>query len=289
MVMIVTAAAVTVLVVMLMVMMLVLMLVVMTAAAMTVLVVMMVRMLQLRDGGCQGSLALDRLGDLSARQLIPGGSDNRSVSVMLSQHGNSRIQLLLRNAVGAGENNGLRRFDLVVIKFAEVLHVDLDLARIHNRNRGAKDHIFIGDLFHGGDHIGQLAHTGGFNDDPVGIILLDDLGERLSEITHQAAANAAGVHFGNVDARILQKAAVNADLAKFVFDQHKLLSAVMLCDHLLDERCLACAKKSGINIDLCHSDAPSVQNFTAYIITPFFQIHKTKRCARCKIRRSGLG
>ena len=52
------------------------------------------------------------------------------------------------------------------------------------------------------------------------MVLLNNLSQRLAEVTHQTAADAAGVHFGNVDARILQETAVNADLTELVLDQH---------------------------------------------------------------------
>src|SRR5699024_2219451 len=53
--------------------------------------------------------------------------------------------------------------------------------------------------------------------------------------------------------RHLQKAAVDADLAELVLDQHHLLPLEGLTDQLFDQSRFACAQKAGKNIDLgCH-------------------------------------
>ena len=56
------------------------------------------------------------------------------------------------------------------------------------------------------------------------MVLLHDLVQGLAEVPHQGAADAAGVHLGDLDAGLLEEAAVNADLAELVFDQHDLLA-----------------------------------------------------------------
>ena len=77
--------------------------------------------------------------------------------------------------------------------------------------------------------------------------------QRLVEVAHQRAADAAGGHFADLHAAVLQEAAVNGDLAELVFDQHQLFALIGLGQQLLDERGLARAKESGDNVDLCHS------------------------------------
>ena len=74
----------------------------------------------------------------------------------------------------------------------------------------------------------------------------------LTKIAHQTAADAAAVHLGNVDARLLQKAAVNAYFAKLIFNENQLFAGIGLSDQLLDERRLACAQKTGENINFSH-------------------------------------
>ena len=171
---------------------------------------------------------------------------------MLPDQGYGSIQLGLGHRVGTGQDDGGSGFDLVIVELTKVLHIDLDLTGIADSHGIAQSHIFVGDLLHSADNIGEFANTGGFDDDPVGIILCDDLLQGLAEVTHQRAADAAGVHLGDIDAGILQEAAVDADLAELIFDEHQLLACIGLLDHLFDEGSLAGSQKAGVNIDFCH-------------------------------------
>ena len=234
---------------------------VMTAAAMLILTVMMVMLLfhlcQIHSNLCLSFHCLHQLG---AGKLVPGCGDNGSLCIMLPEHCNSRIQLLLGNAVSTGQDDGGGGFNLVVIELSKVLHIHLYLASIHHGNSAIQGNILICDLLHSGNHIGQLANTGGFNHNTVGVVLTDNLGQSLTEIAHQAAADTAGVHLGDVNAGILQKSTVNADLAKFVFNQHQLLACVGLRYHFLNQCGLAGTQKAGINIDFCHFLHTFLQN-----------------------------
>ena len=69
--------------------------------------------------------------------------------------------------------------------------------------------------------------------------LLYDLFQGFAEISDQTAADAARIHLIDLYAGILEEAAVNADLAEFVFDQHDLLTLVSFFDQFLDQRRLA--------------------------------------------------
>ena len=245
-------------------------------AAVILLIVMMVVMLvgflffqplgfqtgQLR---CQRCLAFHGLHQLLAGQLRPGGGDDGSRLVALPQHLNRGIQLGLGNGIGTGQDDGRGGLHLVVVEFSKVFGVNLDLACIHHSHGVAQSYIGTGNLIHGADHIRQLAHTGGLDDNPVGMVLPDDLFQSLSEVTHQRAADAAGVHLGNVDARVLQESAVDADFTEFILNQYQLLALVALGDHLLDQRGLTGAQKTGVNINLCH-------NYTFHKINP--ELHK---------------
>ena len=237
-------------------------LMVVTAAALVIVVVMfvvvmvmmLVVLLQLGKLCCQSGLALHGLHQLLTGELGPGGGDNGSLVIVLPEHGNGSIQLCLGNGIGTGQNDGGSGFDLVVVELAEVLHIDLHLAGIHHRNGIAQRHIFADDLIHGADDIGQLANTGGLNEDPVGMVLRNHLLQRLAEVTHQTAADAAGVHFGDIDACILQEAAVNANFAKLIFNEHQFLTGIAFCDQLFDQRGLTGTQEAGENINFCHSN-----------------------------------
>ena len=171
---------------------------------------------------------------------------------MLPQHGNGRVQLALGDGIGTGQDDGGGGFDLVVVELAEVLHIHLDLARVGHGHGVAQRDLVIRHLAHGGNDVGQLAHAGRLDQNTVGMVLGNDLLQRLAKIAHQRAADAAGVHLGDVDAGILQKAAVNADLAELVLDQHQLLPLVTFGDHLFDQGRLARAEEAGENINFCH-------------------------------------
>ena len=84
------------------------------------------------------------------------------------------------------------------------------------------------------------------------MILVDHLAQRLAEVAHQRAADAAGVHLRHLDAGLLHEAAVNADLAEFIFNQNDLLAGKRLFKQFLDQRRLARAKKAGKNINFRH-------------------------------------
>ena len=201
---------------------------------------------------CQCCLAFHGIGQLLSGQFLPGSRHNGCNLIVLTQQRNPCIELCLRNRIGTGKDDGGSGFNLVVIELAKVLHIHLDFAGIRHSDSVAQCHFLIGYLVDGADHIGQLANTGGLNNYTVRMILLDHLGQRFTEVAYQRAANAAGIHFRDVDARILQESAVNANLAEFVLNQNKLLPFVCILNHLFDQGCFARAQKSGINIHFCH-------------------------------------
>ena len=82
--------------------------------------------------------------------------------------------------------------------------------------------------------------------------LLHDLAQGLVEIAHERAADAAGGHLGDLDAGLLEEAAVDVDLTEFIFDQHELFARVGFGNELFDERRFAGAEKTGENVNFCH-------------------------------------
>ena len=272
MIMVVAAAA-----MLLMVMMVVmLMIMVVTAAAMLLMVMMMVMMLllQLFQFRGNGSLACHGGDDLLTGQLIPGSGDQGCLCIVFPDQSHRSIQLVLCHGIGTGQNDGGSGFDLIVVELAKILHVDLHLACVRNGNGIAQGHFLVGNLFHSGNNVGQLAHTGGLDDDSVGSVLGNHLSQRLAEVTHQGAADAAGIHLGDVDSRILEEAAVNADFAEFIFDQNQLLTLVGFLNHLLDEGGFTGTQETGVNINFRHNCTPSVHRISPYIIPPGVKQHK---------------
>ena len=172
--------------------------------------------------------------------------------VVLTEHSNCRIQFLLWDAVSTGENNRTGSFNLVVIELTKVLHIDLYLAGIYHSNGTIQHDILIGDLFNGSHHIGQLAHAGGFNDNSIRVIICNYLIQRLSKVTYQTTADATGIHFGNIDTCILQKATVYADFAKLIFNENQFLACITFCNHFFDQCCFSCSQEAGVYINFSH-------------------------------------
>ena len=225
--------------------------------------------------------------DHVARQLIPRRGDDARLLVVLAQQGHDGFQLLLRQVLRAGEQDGARVLDLVEEELAEVLHVHTAFHRVRHRDEAA--HLGLVDValhaFHRADHVAELAHAGGLDEDAVGMILIDHLAKRLAEVAHQAAADAAGVHLGHLDARFLHEAAVDADLAELVLDEHDLLARKGLLQQLLDQRRLSGPEEAGENIDfrhvafisLVHGGIPPSAKFRKHILLLFVKKYKTLR------------
>ena len=190
-----------------------------------------------------------------AVQLVPRRGEDGGVGILLPQQGHGSLQLLLIQLLGAGEDDGAGRLDLVVVELAEVLHVDLHLGSVGHGDEAVEPHVrhVLDGVLHRHDHIAELAHAGGLDEDAVGGELLMYVLQGLVEVAHQRAADAAGGHLTDLDAGLLQEAAVNADLTELVFDEHQLLALKRLGQQLLDERGLARAQETRYDVDLCHS------------------------------------
>ena len=204
--------------------------------------------------GGQGVAALHGGDDLGTGELGPGGGEDGGLAVLLPQQADGGVQLALVQVLGAGQQNGGGVLHLVVEEFTEVLHVDLGLGGVYHGDEAVQMQGggLLLHLLHGGDHVGQLAHAGGLDDDAVGGVVVQHLLQGRAEVAHQGAADAAGVHLGDLHAGVLQKAAVNADLTELVFDEDDLLTLEGLVQQLLDEGGLAGPEEAGDNVDFGH-------------------------------------
>ena len=255
-VVVIVAAAGAVLVMLMVVIMMVLvvmlmLLVVMVVAAAGAVLVMLVLMLMGQPFHLRlQAVFVHGLADLLAGDLAPGGGDQAGMVVQPLQKLRGCQNLLGGSGVGAAHDDQVGILHLVIEELAEVAHVHPALARVHHRHLGA-------DLcaFHAGDglcHVAELAHAGGLNDDPVRGVVRHHLFQRLGEVAHQGAADAAGVHLRDLHPGVLQKAAVNGDLAELVLDQHQLFALIGLGNQLADQGRLTGAQKAGKNVYLGH-------------------------------------
>ena len=197
-------------------------------------------------------LAQSTLNDFAGK-FIPGSCDNRRFLVVLTKQMHALLQLLLLDGIGTAQNNRIRMLHLVQEEFAEVLHIALRLLRIYDSDHAIQlDRLLAVYIEHCSSYIRQLAYARRLNQNAVRMIFADNLLKCLAEIADQRAADAAGIHLGNLDAGIFQKPAVNSDLTELILDQDNLLSGKHLAEKMLDECCLSCPEETGNNTNLCH-------------------------------------
>ena len=208
----------------------------------------------------KGILVLHRLENLCAGELIPRGGNDGGVLVVLAQQSDAGFKLFGLDTVRTAQNDGVCVLDLVVIELAEVFHVHFALVCIGNGGEAIQRNVFHVQVLHGTDHIAQLAYAGRLDQNAVRVVGLQHLTQRLAEVAHKAAADAALAHLGDFNAGVLQKAAVNGNLAELVFDEDELFALKSFGDQLADQRGFACAEEAGKNIDFRHILMPFRNN-----------------------------
>ena len=163
-----------------------------------------------------------------AVKLVPRRGHDDRLFILLAKKCHCRRQLFLAHTARAAEHDGVGMLDLVVVKLAKILHIHAAFGRVGNGDGASQHHRLAKHAAHRAANVRKLAHARGLDEDAVGREALQHLGKRLAEITHQTATDAAAVHLGDLGARLAQKAAVNADLAKFVLDENHLLACTCL-------------------------------------------------------------
>ena len=239
-----------IMVVMMVVLMLFVMVVVMVMVALTVGIVTLVVKSDILNG--QQSLAFRSRQDLIAGQLVPGSCDDSGLVIMGSQQLQCSCQFFVRDILCSAEDDGAGAFDLIVIELAEILHIDLALGSIGNGNEAVELNLVAGNSLDSVDYVGELTDARGLNNDPVGMVFFEDFVECLAEVAHEGAADTAGVHLVDLDPGLFEEAAVNADLAELIFNQHELFVVIALFDKLFDEGCFSGSEETGKNVDFCH-------------------------------------
>ena len=196
---------------------------------------------------------LDGIQHLRGRQLVPGRRDDAGLGIVLPQQIHALPDLVLGGHLRAAEDDGLRRLDLIDEELAEVAGVHPAFADV--RDGGAARQLDLMGLRHVVHHaadVAELADARGLDQDPVGMVLVDQLAQCLGEIAHQRAADTARVKLGDLDAGLLHEAAVDADLAVLIFQQHDLFVIERAFEQFFDQRGLSRAQKTRDDIDLRH-------------------------------------
>ena len=176
---------------------------------------------------------LDGFSDLCAGELLPRCGDDLGVIVDLADQLDRGVELALSDVAGTGQDDSAGILDLILVELLEVLEVDLALAGVDDGYCTAD--LGALDLLDSSHYVRKLADAGGLDEDTVRRELVDDFLQRGAEVADERAADAAGVHLGDLDSGFLQEAAVDADLSEFILDEDELLSVVAIGDELLDE------------------------------------------------------
>ena len=132
---------------------------------------------------------LAQLGDEVAaavhylKYLIPAyeipvrGYDARR-GVFRPDKGDGGGKLILVHALGAAQNYRARVAYLIVVEFAEVLHIHADLFRVGNGDEGAQlDRELVRNALNGAGDVGELTDSARLDEYELGLVLLDNLSE----------------------------------------------------------------------------------------------------------------
>ena len=217
-----------------------------------VMMVMLMLLLKLLYSILKGVPSLHSSQDILALKAIPrSGYDNRRL-VVLTEKANALGNFLIPRGLSMRKNDAGGVRYLIVIEFAEVLHIHLTLINVGNGGKAVEmSTVLLGSLCRA-DNVRELTNARRLDDNSVGLVLLQHLNERLGEIANQRAADTAGVHLGDLNTRIGKKSAVDTDLAEFVLNKHDLFARVCLFNKFLYKCGFSCSQKAGKYINLCH-------------------------------------
>ena len=250
-----------------MIVVMMMMFMVMIVAAAALLAVVMVMMVFMRMGVMvlphfphqvlrHGVGLFNNLQQLLSRQLRTGRRHNGRLLVQPPQQFHVLLHLGGVRHIRAAQHNGAGIFNLVVEKLTEILHIHPALGGVHHGHGAVENHVHVaGHVPHRLHHVRQLAHAGGLDDNPIRMVFGQHLFQRFAEISHQRAADAAGIHLPDLDAGLFQKSSVNADLAEFIFNQHHLFAGNGLFQQFFNKCRLSSSQKAGYDINFCHSDS----------------------------------
>ena len=267
-VVVVTAALALLIMIVVVAMMLTVMVVATALALLVVIVVVMVVVVrflhQLGKNGVKGIRACGGRKDLRAVQLIPGGSNDHGVGIVLAQEGDGRGNGSLAHITRTRKDDCPRVLDLIVKKLTKVLHIHTALLGINHHGSTAKRSIGKLQPLHRADHVAELANARRLDQDAVGGVIGHYLFKCAAKVTHKATANTPRVHLIDRNARLTQKAAVNADLTEFIFNEGELLARVSLGNQFFDQRGLPRTEKARKNINLGHSITSPFKDLLSY-------------------------
>ncbi len=170
----------TAFVVFMIVMVMLMLFVVVSTAAMALFMVMVVVMFlgflpQLIQLSGQAGVGFHSLQELYTCQLIPIGGDQGSGAVQAPHQLYSQLQLFFCQTSSMAQDDGSCVFYLILVKFSEVFQIYLGLLGIHYGGEGVEHQLLVLQILDGLNHIAELAYTRGFDENPLGMVFLDNL------------------------------------------------------------------------------------------------------------------
>ena len=235
-----------------------LMLVVVVMAALAVVVMMLVRFFRKFVHFClKSGFSFHSLKKLCAGELFPRSGNDYRGSIMIFQKGDAISDLLVGHFTGMAEDDTTCVFYLVVEEFTKIFHVHFALVGINNGSKAVELSAFCVSVLYRLDHVGELAHAGGLNEDTVGSILVDHLFQSDCKVSDKRAADATRIHFIDLNSRLCKKSSVDSDLTEFIFDENDLFTLVCFFNQFFNKGGLSRSEKTGKNIDLCHNNSLS--------------------------------
>jgi hypothetical protein len=206
-----------------------------------------------QDLSLQVGSAFDGLQNSLSVKLGQRCSNNRCLGVMSPEQFHHFRSLRVAGLISPGQDDGTGVLDLVNKELTKVLDIQFGLGSVYDRDSAVQYHIrvFCYTIDSGHD-FGELADTGGLDQDALRRIGIHDFPERGAEITYQRAADTAGIHFTDLNPGLFQKASVDADLTEFVLDQNYFGARQGVSEELFDQGCLSGSQKTGYNVNFCH-------------------------------------
>ena len=230
--------------------------VMMVVMIVTVVMVMLMLLLKRLYSILESILMLHSNENILAVKIIPRGSYYNCIGIMLTKKGYAFGYLLFPCSLGVRKNDGRCMLDLVIIEFAEILHIHLALINVGNGGKAIKNSAVLLCSFSRTNNVRKLTNTRGLNNNSIRSVFLKHLYKRLRKVTYERATDATGIHLGNLNSSIGKESTVNTDLTKLVLNKNNLFTGIRLLNKLLDQRGLACTEEAGKYIYFSHLSSP---------------------------------
>ncbi|MPN45413.1 hypothetical protein SDC9_192980 [bioreactor metagenome] len=108
------------------------------------------------------------------------------------------------------------------------MHIHFAFIGIHHGCEAVENKFVRPHALNGAHYIAQLSYSAGFDENAIGVVLLQHLCKRRGEIPYEGATYASGVHFRYFYTSVLQETTVYSNFAKFVFNENQLFTLVGL-------------------------------------------------------------